>query len=262
MNRATIVNPRPAYRPVLLVDPPPTGYLHIAAAVQPPREPGLPVPRSSPRKRALLNLLKSLADELVNLPAVSRATLYRAVVIPPTPSGPAPHRHAVHPARYDVVVLIETTSPERIAEVEATEPCQRLLRMVRASASDTHVMAARCVRQIADVDKSRSGLFLFNHFVADDPDVALDVWEHLAAWYAAETGLDNSTLLAPLGDTDTDTDTDASDADYVFVNHARWDDSLPRLFLRQFGKKTFRTFVLANLRANGITAMPVLYRRA
>ncbi|TKA01939.1 hypothetical protein [Actinacidiphila oryziradicis] len=73
-------------------------------------------------------------------------------------------------------------------------------------------MTARCARSIGDVDKSRPGLFLFNYFVAEDPEVALERWEHLAGWYAPETGLDNSTVLQPTGE-----------ADYAFVNHARWE---------------------------------------
>ena len=52
------------------------------------------------------------------------------------------------------------------------------------------------------------------------------------------------------------------DADYVFVNHARWDDSLPRFMVRQMAKPSFFTYMLANLRANRTGAMPVLYRLA
>jgi hypothetical protein len=48
----------------------------------------------------------------------------------------------------------------------------------------------------------------------------------------------------------------------VFVNHARWDMSLPRFAARQFGKRTFYTYVLANLRANATAAMPILYHLA
>jgi hypothetical protein len=52
------------------------------------------------------------------------------------------------------------------------------------------------------------------------------------------------------------------DADYVFVNHARWDRSLPRLMLEQFAKPSFWTYVRAGLRANRTVAMPILYRLA
>ena len=72
-----------------------------------------------------------------------------------------------------------------------------------------------------------------------------------AAWYAVETGLDNSTLLGPTGP-----------GDYVFVNHARWDLSLPGFAARQFGKRSFYSYVLANLHANGTASMPILYHLA
>src|SRR6266508_1996054 len=101
-------------------------------------------------------------------------------------------------------------------------------------------MTARCVRRIGDVDKTRQGLFLFNYFVADDARVALQLWDYLAGWYAVETGLDNSTVLEPL-----------VDADYVFVNPARWDHSLPRFLLRQLTKPSFRTYMLATCRPTG-----------
>lgn len=239
------VNPSTKWPPVTLRAPLPYGYLHIAAAVEPPRQPGPPFPGRSARKAALLNRLKELAAELRGLDAVERATVYRAVLVPPAEPGTG------HPARFDVAVLIETPSPDRIAEVQQAEPYRQLLRAVTEAAQDVHVMAARNGRLVADVDKSRQGIFLFNHFTTEDAEVALQLWDRLAGWYAVETGLDNSTLLQPIGD-----------ADYVFVNHARWDVGLARLMLEQFVKPSFWTYVRANLRANRTVAMPVLYRLA
>ena len=65
--------------------------------------------------------------------------------------------------------LVETTRPEVIDEVQGTEPDKLLLEAVTDAAEDVHVMAARCPKRIGDVDKTRPGLFLFNHFVAEDP---------------------------------------------------------------------------------------------
>ncbi|MFJ3793363.1 hypothetical protein [Kitasatospora sp. NPDC090091] len=81
--------------------------------------------------------------------------------------------------------------------------------------------------------------------------MALELWDHLAGWYAVETGLDNSTLLEPIGE-----------ADYAFVNHARWDIGVPRFLLRQLARPGFRSFVLTNLLVNRTGSMPVLYRLA
>jgi hypothetical protein len=236
-----IVNPSAKYDDLALHSPPPTGYLHLAAVIEPTLG-RTPFPRRSPRKTRLLAALKELAASLAQLETVAKVTVYRARLIPPAGRGTR------HPARYDVAVLIETPSVALLEDVQATSEYQQLLAALRDAAQDIFVMPARCVRLVADVDKSRPGLFLFNYFVADDRQVALDVWEHLAGWYAAHTGMDNSTLLAPL-----------SEADYVFVNHVRWDRSLAGFTLAQFSTPSFRSYVLANLRANHTASMPILF---
>ena len=116
-----------------------------------------------------------------------------------------------------------------------------------------HVIAARNAKRIGDVDKTRPGLFLFNYFVGDDTQVALQLWDYLAGWYEVETGLDNSTLLVPM---------EGERSDYLAINNARWDGSLLRFLWRQMSKKSFRDYMLANLDSNRVGAMPVLYRLA
>ncbi|MGH7919336.1 MAG: hypothetical protein ACREQM_05240 [Candidatus Dormibacteraceae bacterium] len=243
-----IVNANPRWPVPALRTPLPYGYLYLGATVAPPPQPGPPLPRRSARRTALLGRLKSLATELERLEPVRQVTVFRAVMVPPVQDDTD---RPVHPARFDVALLIETVTPETTKDVQASESYRRLVYAVDEAASSRHVMAARCGRLIGDVDRTRPGLFLFNHFTTERPQVALELWEHLAGWYLAETGLDNSTLLEPIGD-----------ADYVFVNHARWDVSLPRLAMEQFVKPSFRSYVLANLRANRTVAMPVLYRLA
>ena len=244
----TIVNPHPKYPRVGLTEPPPTGYVLLAAVVE-PTVGRTPFPRSSSRKADLLAELKALAAGLEQLETVTKATVYRAALIPPP--GSDARRMAARPARYDVVTLIETTTVEAAGDLAASPEYQKLHDAVAAAAREEYLMTARCLRRVGDVDKSRPGLFLFNYFVAEDPTIALDLWEHLAAWYAVETGMDNSTLLGPVGP-----------SGYVFVNHARWDMSLPRFAASQFGKRTFYSYVLANLHANGTASMPILYRLA
>jgi hypothetical protein len=243
-----IVNPSAEYDNLPLYPPPPTGYLHLAAVVG-ATVGRTPFPRRSLRKTRLLAVLKVQAASLAKLDTVTKATVYQARLIPPT--GRGTRQGALHAARYDVAVLIETPSVEVLDSVQASPEYQDLLATLGDAATDLYVMPARCIRLVADVDKSRPGLFLFNYFVADDRDNALDVWEHLAGWYAAHTGMDNSTLLGPLGD-----------SDYVFVNHVRWDRSLASFTLAQFGTPSFRSYVLANLRANHTASMPILFRLA
>jgi hypothetical protein len=236
----TIVKPKVSWPAVALREPLPYGYIYVGAVVEPRDGGGPPFPPRSARRAALLERLTVLAVEVRRLEPVARATVYRAVLMPP-----------IGPVQFDVAVLIETRSVNDLPEVMAAEPCRRLLDVLREAARSIHVMEARCGRLIADVDKSKQGTFLFNHFTSDDPQVALELWDLLAAWYAAKTGLDNSTLLQPIGT-----------ADFAFVNHARWDQGLLRLAVEQFARPSFWTYVRANLRANNTVAMPVLFRLA
>src|SRR5262245_35418583 len=244
-----LLGPSGKFPPAHLVEPPPYGYLQLAAVVTPPAGPA-PFPRNSPAKNQLLNRLKELARALSAEPDVVRATVYQPVLLPPA-AGYA-RRSDVHHARYDVVVLVETTTPEVLGPVQDTEAYRQLHDALAHASTDLHVMAARCVKSIGDVDKSRTGLYLFYFFVADDVDVALRLWDHLASWYRTQTGLTNSTVLQPVD----------GKSDYAFVNHGRWDYGLPRLFASQFTKPSFRSFVLANLLVNRVGAMPLLYHLA
>jgi hypothetical protein len=244
----TIVNPDPRYPRAELIEPPATGYLLLAAEVTAPVG-RTPLRRRSPRKAALLAELRVLAPALEELPEVTRVTVYRSALVPPLSADA--RRMAARPAQYDVVVLVETTTPDAAAAVAGGPELGRLRAAITAGARAVYFTRARCVRRLGDVDKTRPGLFLFNYFVAEDREVALELWDYLAGWYAAETGLDNSTLLSPV-----------DDDDYTCINHARWDMSLPAFAVRQFGKRSFFRYVLANMHANGTAAMPVLYRLA
>jgi hypothetical protein len=245
-----LVNPDPRYSKVHLIEPAPLGYLHLAADVQAPHRPG-PVLRRSRDKHQLLGVLKWQARQVAQLDTVERVTVYDAIAFTP-PAGDIKNR-PMRPAWFDVVVLVETGSPDATREVRTNAPYQALADTLTEKARRVHQIAARNVRRVGDVDKSRPGLFLFNYFAGDDPGLAVELWDYLAGWYEAETGLDNSTLLAPL---------EGEESDYVMINHARWDHSLPLFMARQLPKKTFRSYMLANLRAHHLTAMPVLYRLA
>jgi hypothetical protein len=231
----TIVNPSPKYPKAALREPARYGYVYVGVTVDPPGR--APFVRRSARRDGVLAALKTRAARLEELGAVVKATVYRAVLMPPVPDAP----------RFDAVVLVETTGPETIDDVRETEAFERLVE----AGGQTHVMTLRNIKRIGDVDKTRPGLFLFNHFTAEDPEVASELWEHLAGWYAAETGLDNSTLLQPIGE-----------APFALINHARWDHGLARFAAHQFTKPSFVTFVRANLRANKTVSMPVLYKLA
>ncbi len=246
-----LVNQDPRYGKAHLVEPAPLGYLHLAADVAAPHMPGPQLRRGRDREQ-LLGALKWQARQLAQLEAVETVTVFDALAFMPS-QGDATVRSALRPAWFDVVVLVETVSPDAASVVRAAPGYQDMVGTLTEKARRVHQIAARNVRRVGDVDKSRPGLFVFNYLAGDDLDLAVEAWEYLSGWYAAETGLDSATLLAPLG---------GEQSDYVLVNHARWDGSLPMFAARQLPKKTFRTYLLANLKANHLAAMPVLYRLA
>jgi hypothetical protein len=243
-----IVNPDPKYSRVKLIEPTNLGYIYVAAEVNPRLA---PFGRIGRQKADLLAQLRAIARPLEQLDSVEKVTIFDAIAFPPPTSYVREHLDTIRVPRYDVVVLIETRSILAAREVQASPAYQALIDALQSAARQMYVITARNAKRISDVDKTRPGVYLFNYFVGDDPDVVLQLWDYLAGWYTEETGLDNSTLLAPV---------DGERKDYVAINNARWDSSLPGIALGQLTKPTFRSYVQANLDANHVGAMPVLYR--
>lgn len=248
---AQLVNAEPQYAKVNLVEPTTLGYIHVAATVRPGP---IPLVLPSAARAQLLAALKELARQLEQLDAVVSTDVFRASFLPPAAQSSSylkGQAATLHLPRFDVVVLIETSSPAAIADVQAAPLYQALVEAVRHASQDLHIIAARNAKRVGDVVRKRKGLFLFNYFVADDAEVGLELWDYLAGWYAVETRLDNSILLVPQ---------EGEQTDYSFINFARWDMSLPRFLWHQVTTKSFRSYVLANLEANRVGSMPILYR--
>lgn len=207
--------------------PLPYGYVYVGMTVDPPGR--APFVRRSAKRDEALDKLKIVAGQLEALDEVVRATVYRAVLIPPIEGAP----------RFDVTVLLETTSPEEIDGVRSSGAFERL--------GADFVMGARNTRRIGDTEENMSGTFLFNHFTAEDSEQAMEAWESLTGWYITKTGVDNSTLLQP-----------TSEAPYAFVNYVRLPRGPVRFMLDQLIRPSFHTFVRTKLRANGMVALPLL----
>jgi hypothetical protein len=242
-----IVNADPKYTLVKLVEPTALGYIHIAADVHPRAVPLLPNPRA---KSQLLAELKALAHRLRQFDAVERVTVFDSSGYSPLSPDLQEQAESIHIARFDIVVLIETTSLLTARELQTTAVYQTLVETLRHQATSVHVIAARNAKQIGNVERTRSDVYRFTYFVADDADVMLQLWDHLAGWYVVETGLANASLLVPL---------EGERSDYVSVDYAGLNG---RSLVRQMRTKSFRTYVQANLAANRVGAMPVLYQRA
>jgi hypothetical protein len=169
-------------------------------------------------------------------------------------------KYDIHVAEFDVVVLVECESVADAVRVRASQAFAALEGLLAAEATFIHCITASNAKRIAEVDKDRQGVFLFNYFFAADiaqkgaegVDILLGVWEYTAGWWTAKANLTNSTPLRPI---------DGERSQYSLINHCRWDrlrDVLPHLIFRP----SLGRFVLANFTANDIMAMPVLYHLA
>jgi hypothetical protein len=227
-----LVNPEFGYGKAKLIAPTNRGYLYIAAAVQPGATP-LVLP--SRRRAALLGDLNRAASQLRSIENVAAVDLFGAMVMPPTARFSAylqERRGSLRVATFDVAMLIQTSSVPAISRLQSHDRVVALIEMLRQRAQRVYVMPAHNVRRIGDVDTARDGLFLFNHFVADDRDVMLELWDYLAGWYAAETGLRTSVALMPLS---------TKPDDFTIVNWARWDVHPLRHFWRDNSGTTWRS---------------------
>ncbi|MBB4934774.1 hypothetical protein F4561_005668 [Lipingzhangella halophila] len=214
------------YAQAPFVEPMPYGYIYLGWRIEPPAR--VPFVRASRPRAETVEHCRDLVGELENLTEVVATTVYEAVFLPPVAGSP----------RFDVMVLIQTTDPESIPAVEATEAYRQL--------DADFAMPARNIRRIGDVDAPpRSGPFLFNHFTAQDSQAAVRTFENIAGWFTFKAQARDSALLQPIGE-----------SRYVFVNHVRLPCG-PLRFLLRFAKPSFRKYVAAVLNANQIANAPV-----
>jgi hypothetical protein len=236
---------------VKLVEPTDSGYILIAAEV----DHRLPVLPNSGKKRRLIAECHKLCQQLAEETNVVEAVVFDAIFIPPGGEGKEflkKRRARVRFPRYDLSVLIETSSPETAAALKHSALYERMEQAIRAATRDTFTVTATNRKRMGPVDHRTNGFFLINYFVADDTEQNLDVWEYTAGWWAQETGLDNSTVLLPC---------EGEETEYSIINHCRWDhlrDFMPSILF----KPSFRNYVLANFSANNIAPRAIIYRLA
>ncbi|MCR9141043.1 MAG: hypothetical protein NXI24_02140 [bacterium] len=246
-----IVNQHLQYPRAPLVEPNRSGYIHVGIEVDRSRLPFFLF--TSNAKKTILARAKSFAESLAGRSEVKAANVFRAVVRPPVNQ---PYLEAVsdrfHVARYDVAVLIETQDAGAARAIRDSQEFRDFQDFINDLAKFVHVVVTENARRIAEVDKSRPGVFLFNYFFSERPEDLLAVWEYTAGWFIKETGLDNSTLMIPAA---------GEASEYGVINHCRW-DSLPRLMPSLIFKKSMQTYVMENFAANKIAVMPILYRLA
>ncbi|MFC7401546.1 hypothetical protein [Citricoccus sp. GCM10030269] len=231
-----------------LVSPSEDGFVLLAAEIGPWLG---PLPRRSSLRDTVLATVRTMARDLKELPEVNEVTVFRAVLRPPGEGSAVLRARGLPAARYDVVVLVRTTGVSAAREVQNRAEYHRIVEEIHRTSRSTYQLVARNDARIDDVDHGPDHPFLFNYFYADDADTVRQVWEYTAGWFQARTNLPNSVLMRPL---------EGESSSYGLVNHASWPHFrtfLPNLLFRP----TFRSFVLANFKANGIAAQPIIYRR-
>jgi hypothetical protein len=235
-----------------LIEPSASRFIHIAAEIE-ARPPFLP---DSGAKKQVLAKARDACTRLAREPGVKDAVAFTAIIAPPGLGEYARQRaDRLHIARFDLAVLIECDNADtvqRVQRVQRHPAYEAMQRAIAEAASYVHAITATNPRRIGPVDHKRPGVFLFNHFAADNLGQNLAVWDYTAGWFEVETGLHNSTVLLP---------DDPAKSQYSIIDHCRWDrlrDVLPSLLF----KKTFHSYVLDNLAASNVAAMPILYRLA
>ena len=246
-------NASPEYGKVKLIEPTGRGYLYIAASIDPGQTPFI---LPSRKRSRLLARLKDLAQRAEQLHDVVAATVFRAIVTPPTArfSNYLKARSGtLNIADFDVIVLIEARSPQAANDLKSDATVSAIISAMRGEAKTMCVIAAKNIKRIGDINRTRDGLFLFNHFAADEARVMRELWDHLAQWYVVNTGLDNSIALAPL---------EGESSDYAIINWARWDSPPLLHFANMLARPSFWSYVAHNLDVNHAASMPIYCRLA
>ncbi|MDN5917347.1 MAG: hypothetical protein L0I76_19995 [Pseudonocardia sp.] len=217
----------PGYGRPSFEEPTTDHFLYAGWCVDPPTR--LPIVRRSDKREQLIDRCRTYAAATESQEGVVSATVYQTEIIPPLPGTP----------RYDVLTLIRTRTPDRLAGVQTD---------LRDLEPDS-VMPARNIRRIADTDSTRSATFLFNHFTAQDPSTALEAFDQVAGWFPDSLGVDNTTLLQP---------TDQAASPYVFVNYVRVPHGARGFLLAMLTRPSFHTHVRRVLREHDMAALPLL----
>ncbi|GAA1530485.1 hypothetical protein [Brevibacterium picturae] len=202
-------------------------FLYAGWCVDPPTR--LPFVGRSEQRQRMIERCRDVAATAQRHGAVQTATVYETQMIPPLPDIP----------RYDVLLLIRARTHEGLVHAEAG----------MQDLDADFVMPARNTRRIGDTDRTLSATFLFNHFTARRPDVAMEGFDQVAGWFPDKLGVDNTTLLQPVEQTT---------SPYAFVNYVRVPGSARGFLLTMLTRPSFHTHVRRTLRTYGMTALPLL----
>lgn len=219
-------HPQPSFE-----EPLTSSFVYAAWSVD-PRRVG-PFVRPSAARTDWIDKVRGFARQLTQRTDIEAVRVFEASFIPPLPGMP----------KYDVVMLVRVRNRQGAAAVR-DDP------QLRALAPATLFAAGNAAR-FGDTEATTSGAnILLNHFTGPpDRSAAADCWCQISSWYAAKTGVDNSTLLR----------TD-DDAPYVIVNYARIPGGVVPFMLQMLLRPSFYREVRATLKQRGLTSLPLFVR--
>lgn len=189
-----VVNEHLKFPKVKLMPPKTTGFSLLALEI----DKGPLFLTESRKKKVLIKSLKTLLKEVKALDFVKDAALFKARILPPGRIKYLKKQMKVNIANYDVVVLIETNDVESLSAFKNSDLYQKMNKIANANSIKQHAVEAINSRRMGDVNHDKQGVFLFNFFYAENVERSLGIWEYTAGWFQSVTGLDNSTLLQPL----------------------------------------------------------------
>lgn len=248
-SRVRLVGPKGQFPQASLVPPPSSGYVLLALEVD--RRPWFGYRLESRLKKDTIERLNNTANDLKRRSDVVDVNVFKTSLIPFGRGSFLDDRPGVQIARYDVVMIVEMLTKESSESLINDADFLKLSEVLQKTSRLSKVITAESQRSLGPVDHGRDGVFLLNWFYADDLQQNLDIWEYTAGWFQQETGLDNSVVMVP----------NEYGTDHTIINHCRWDkliDFIPSFVF----KKSFKTFVLDNFKANNTAAIPILYRLA
>jgi hypothetical protein len=220
-----------AYPAPAFVDPLAGVFAYAGWSVDPIRRG--PFVRSSKVRDLKIDEIAAIAARVAQHPDIDAVQLMEATVMLPIAGMP----------RYDVVLLAHAATHTAAAEVIGDPQ----LEQTGPAAVFLATNAARF--GITDTGDPRADILL-NHFIgAVAPPAAVATWQKLSTWFAAKTGIDNSTLLQP-----------SQPAPFVLVNYARLPSGVVGFLLNQILRPSFHRFVRGLLGRNHMTSLPLFVR--
>src|SRR4051812_26539587 len=131
-----IINADPRYGRPALLEPTTLGYILIEATMQ---EHHMPLVLPNTERAKLVGQLKEIGRRLALVEGVVDVSVFQALVVPPTSNFftyMKEHEATIRQANFDIIVCIQTSSPERAREIESHAEYLTLLDAISRNTRD------------------------------------------------------------------------------------------------------------------------------